>query len=1055
MAYNDDQKQLQETFGSLLSMKQDTGGDSAESEYYKERAKYQKRSFWASMLAPVGADIISNMVSAPFQEPAYDFLQTSQGREMMTAYNQIDVLRDQYENTEQDIKNSKFSGLEYFVDINRTRLSALREEAVPEWKTSTLLRNSGIESLEAAAQRLGQHEYNEFLNSQSYFADLPDDATLAANIERYTPIPKNPGDALWKKFNRWRRKQTKDEVYDQAVINIFGVNTAKFTHGINKEFITGEELTEQYPFLAGQTLVEAVQKSAQTVTPELLNAYINEAVEMRDRYGLADQAAVIERLETIEQSDNLEIRNQLWKFNINGTSTDLVTYDDGTPLVDRNGKETGEIKGAWMSTDFLMGAQQLRETGTKPEDLTSYLILGHIRKKSRLPDLNITERDTIVELVQSDPEVRVDLNEITRSLFEYSHVTDGYNYDDDYASLPSEVRISFDNQLKVFFNNIVETGYDLANFRLLDIFSNPEMEDMRSNFIEDNNDIFKNALVVDSIQSVIKDLLVRRDIDVEVPAGIFGLRSVTKSLENVYTGEIQSWLPNFNEMVARTDENMTALNLTGDWDESLEMAIAGEDFDAATSIEEQRLQGADEVSKDIKSLVEAENYIEAEQIITSLVADEMKSLVDQQTELSKEDYVKNFFDARKHYAEEASNPESPLFIRENYTLNFPDTAAPNFTFDPIVRRVTEENEDISWTDEDKDGNPVILRLVPTRTRFAEEETIDNFLGTESGGLGPIQISVLPLVEEALPTQTPEQQRRALLSPTPERVERQSETFRALAREVVSEGYDNFPDELKASFYILSKSYFENADSLTKLGVDEEEQNKILGRPSLFKSFSTEASFTDWKGKTDEEKEINKLLASQIIILHSIGIPGFDRPTIHEVLSRAYEDFTSVPLEESDGGRASFAEGGPATESEEPFFEPISIFPRFFNAYEWGPWIMQKLEERQGKIGKGERSETAEILREAQNEAITKIYGSHAFSEGPPEELVSLLAKISGRTVPGSAIDIAERRAALTTDEQIANTIQNMENLKERSEAEPETRKAWKRLFSKGRERPTR
>ena len=58
MAYNDDQKQLQETFGSLLSMKQDTGGESAESEYYKERAKYQKRSFWASMLAPVGAEVI-------------------------------------------------------------------------------------------------------------------------------------------------------------------------------------------------------------------------------------------------------------------------------------------------------------------------------------------------------------------------------------------------------------------------------------------------------------------------------------------------------------------------------------------------------------------------------------------------------------------------------------------------------------------------------------------------------------------------------------------------------------------------------------------------------------------------------------------------------------------------------------------------------------------------------------------------------------------------------------------------------------------------------------
>jgi hypothetical protein len=553
-----------------------------------------------------------------------------------------------------------------------------------------------------------------------------------------------------------------------------------------------------------------------------------------------------------------------------------------------------------MSTDFLMGAQQLLETGTKPEDLTSHLILGHIRKKSRLPDLNTTERDTIVELVQSDPEVRVYLDEITRSLFEYSHVTDGYNYDNDYANLPAEVRRSFDNQLKVFFNNIVETGYDLANFRLLDIFSNPEMASMRSNFIEDNNDIFKNALVVDSIQSVIKDLLVRRDIDVEVPEGIFGLRSVTKSLENVYTGEIQSWLPNFNEMVARTDENMNALNLTGDWDESLERAIAGE-FDpvleeaiAGTSIEEQRLQWVDEVSEDIKSLVEAGNYIEAEQIITSLVANEMKSLVDQQTELSKEDYVKNFLDARKYYAEEASNPESPFFIRENYTLNFPGTAAPNFTFDPIVRRVTEENEDISWTDEDKDGNPVILRIVPTRTGFAEEETIDNFLGTESGGLGPIQISVLPLVEEALPMQTPEQQHRALLSPTPERVEKQSETFRALAREVVSKGYDNFPDELKASFYILSKSYFENADSLTKLGVNEEEQNKILGRPSLFKSFSTEASFTDWKGKTNEEKEINKLLASQIIILHSIGIPGFDRPTIHEVLSRAYEDFTSVP-----------------------------------------------------------------------------------------------------------------------------------------------------------------
>ena len=55
---------------------------------------------------------------------------------------------------------------------------------------------------------------------------------------------------------------------------------AKFTKDITGKFLTADELTEQYPFLAGQTLVEAVQKSAQTVTPELLNAYINEAVEM-------------------------------------------------------------------------------------------------------------------------------------------------------------------------------------------------------------------------------------------------------------------------------------------------------------------------------------------------------------------------------------------------------------------------------------------------------------------------------------------------------------------------------------------------------------------------------------------------------------------------------------------------------------------------------------------------------------------------------------------------------------------------------------------------------
>lgn len=285
-----DQQQLMNVFGSLLSAKGTGGGSDPESDYYKQREKYEKRRMISSIVAPIAGQFLGQLVAAPFREPVNDFLRTQKGRDLYGQWRKHDLNVTDLGNATADIKKYDGSRSEYFLNkasnytnqqlVERLGEDWYKDSQGPEIDTSTGVPVQKLSPVRGIytdvmdhVRRIAKIEEQEYLQGIDYYKNFPTQEEFLADVKRYGPRSSNFGQALFRKLKRAFSGQSTEDYIDQSILNITGINTHVFQQKLD------EKPDSDYWAMDVETLQEGLRRATETVTPETMDGLIQNATE--------------------------------------------------------------------------------------------------------------------------------------------------------------------------------------------------------------------------------------------------------------------------------------------------------------------------------------------------------------------------------------------------------------------------------------------------------------------------------------------------------------------------------------------------------------------------------------------------------------------------------------------------------------------------------------------------------------------------------------------------------------------------------------------------------
>jgi len=296
-----DQQQLMKVFGSLLAAKggEEEQGPDPQSEYYRQRERYEKRRMLGSIVAPIAGNFLGNLVAAPFREPVQDFLRTEQGRELYGQWRSHDLEKQNVEALTGDIEKYEGNALEYLTHKNLESMGQEIENlAGPDWRNKVELRGTFSEFI-TKAEALAQEELAQYTRARNYYANFPTQEEFLSNVQRYGPKSTNLGQAFFRKIKRLFRGQSYDDFVKESIGNIVGVNYDIFEQDLNER---PSDQTSREWAMDTRPLREILAESAEIITPDKMHAL---AVEARDRY-INTAAFNLEQLDVVNEQITLE-----------------------------------------------------------------------------------------------------------------------------------------------------------------------------------------------------------------------------------------------------------------------------------------------------------------------------------------------------------------------------------------------------------------------------------------------------------------------------------------------------------------------------------------------------------------------------------------------------------------------------------------------------------------------------------------------------------------------------------------------------------------------------
>ena len=269
-----DQQQLMNVFGSLLSAKGTGGGSDPESDYYKQREKYEKRRMISSIVAPIAGQFLGQLVAAPFREPVNDFLRTEKGRELYGQWRRHDLEKQNVNALTGDIEKFEGNALEYFRHKNLEEMN--REVGLiagEDWKSKQELREVFPEYL-SKAEALARNELAQYQRAKNYYVNFPSQEEFLANVQRYGPKSTNLGQAMFRRIKRLFKGQSYDDFVKESIGQITGVNYDIFKQDLDKR-PTGVT-TEEWG-MDTRSLREILAESTEVITPSEMHKLVKDA----------------------------------------------------------------------------------------------------------------------------------------------------------------------------------------------------------------------------------------------------------------------------------------------------------------------------------------------------------------------------------------------------------------------------------------------------------------------------------------------------------------------------------------------------------------------------------------------------------------------------------------------------------------------------------------------------------------------------------------------------------------------------------------------------------